>query len=85
MMGKSGWEQLRDLCLKIYKGDLKWGVKDDGLRAKANNWPRKDSNAYLQKKDRSSWIVFAFLRSLQGASRADTKKSFVRIIKDQKL
>ena len=78
-------DKLRDIWLKIYKGDLKWGVRDDRLRAKENNWPRKDSNAYLQKKDRSSWIAFAILRSIQTVSRANTKKSFVNIIKNAKI
>ena len=72
--------RLRDLWLRIYKGDLQWGVRDERLRAKEDNWPRKDSNAYLQKKDRNSWIAFAILKSLQVYSKAVAKENYVRII-----
>ena len=41
-------ENLRNLWVKIYKGDLKWGVRDERLRAKEKGWPRKAGNAYLQ-------------------------------------
>ena len=73
-------KRLRDLWLKMYKGDLQWGVRDDRFRAKEKNWPRKDSNAYLQKKDRNSWIAFAVLKSLQVVSRIAERTSYTNII-----
>ena len=75
-------KRLRDLWLRIYKGDLKWGVRDERFKAKENNWPRKDSNAYLQKKDRNSWIAFAILKSLQVFSKSTVKTNYINIIND---
>ena len=71
--GEAG-NQLRDLWVKIYKGDLKWGVRDERFRAKENNWPRKNENAYLRKKDRNSWIAFAILSSFKTIIRLKEKK-----------
>ena len=79
--GETG-TRLRELWLRIYKGDLQWGVRDERLKAKENNWPRKDSNAYLQKRDRNSWIAFAILKSLQVLSKAREKENYVKIVND---
>ena len=68
-------KHLRDIWVKIYRGDLQWGVRDMRLRAKENNWPRRDSNAYLQKKDRNSWISSSILKSLQTDSKVKEKKN----------
>ena len=75
-----GGNKLRDIWVKIYKGDLQWGVRDMRLRAKENNWPRKDSNAYLQKKDRNSWISSSILKSLQTDSKVKEKNNYVKSV-----
>ena len=62
------------MWVKIYEGDLKWGVRDERFRAKENNWQRKNENAYLRKKDRNSWIAFAILRSFKTIIRLKEKK-----------
>ena len=49
--GEKG-DNLRNLWVKVYKGDLKWGVRDERLIEKG--WP---SNAYLQNQDRNKWIA----------------------------
>ena len=54
-------ELLRKLWIKIYKGDLRWGIRDARLRAKENNWPRKDRND--KNKDRNSWIASSIRQS----------------------
>jgi hypothetical protein len=71
--------QLRDIWVKIYKGDLQWGVRDVRLRAKENNWPRRDSNAYMQMKDRNSWIASSILKSLQTDAKTKEKKTNVKV------
>ena len=77
--GKKG-EDLRNLWLKIYKGDLRWGVRDARLRAKEKNWPRKDSNAYLQNHDRNSWIASSIRKSLQTELKANEKKNYIKLM-----
>ena len=77
--GKSG-DQLRNLWCKVYKGDLKWGVRDVRLRAKAENWPRRDTNAYLQNHDRNSWISYSLLKSLQTSARLEEKRNYIKLV-----
>jgi regulatory protein YycI of two-component signal transduction system YycFG len=71
--GNNG-EELRKNWTKIYEGDLKWGVRDARLRAQEKNWPRRDSNAYLQQQDRNSWISFSLLKSFQTNAKISEKK-----------
>jgi hypothetical protein len=75
-----GGNKLRDIWVKIYKEDLQWGVRDMRLRAKENNWQRKDSNAYLQKKDRNSWIASSILKSLQTDSKVKEKNDYIKLM-----
>ena len=75
--GKSG-EDIRNLWCKVYKGDLKWGVRDVRLRAQVENWPRRDTNAYLQTQDRNSWISYSILKSLQTHARLREKKNLIK-------
>ena len=72
--GVSG-EEIRNIWVKIYRGDERWGVRDVRFRAKANNWPKKDSNACFQKKDRNSWIASCILKSLQAEAKLNEKKN----------
>ena len=46
--------ELKELWKQIYKGDLKWGIRDARLRAEAQNWPR---NQVTTRRDRNSWIA----------------------------
>ena len=73
-------QNLRDIWVKIYKGDLQWGVRDMRLRAREKNWPRRDSNAYMQKKDRNSWIASSLLKSLQTDSKVKEKNKYVKLM-----
>ena len=73
-------QRLRDIWVKIYRGDLQWGVRDIRLRAKENNWPRRDSNAYMQKKDRNSWIASSLLKSLQTDSKVKEKNKYIKLM-----
>ena len=73
-------QNLRDIWVKIYKGDLQWGVRDMRLRAREKNWPRRDSNAYMQKKDRNSWIASSLLKSLQTDFKVKEKSKYVKLM-----
>ena len=53
--------ELRDLWKTIYKGDLKWGIRDARWKAERNNWPR---NQVTTKRDRNSWISASIRHSL---------------------
>ena len=68
-------EDVRNLWVKVYKGDLRWGVRDVRLRAQSENWPRKDSNAYLQNNDRNSWIASSLRKSLQVEAKYEVKRN----------
>lgn len=48
-------EQLRALWIKIYKGDLKHGIRDKRKEAKNSNWPIR--KAQTIRRDRNSWIA----------------------------
>ena len=74
-------ENLRNLWVKIYKGDLKWGVRDERLRAKEKGWPRKAGNAYLQNQDRNSWIASSLRKSLQTEVKVNEKKNYLNLMK----
>ena len=48
-------EQLRALWIKIYKGDLKHGIRDKRKEAKNSNWPIRKAQSI--RRDRNSWIA----------------------------
>ena len=51
--------ELRKLWVKIYKGDLRWGVRDARRRALVQN------QAINTRPDRNSWIAFCLRKSLK--------------------
>ena len=51
--------ELRKLWVKIYKGDLRWGVRDTRRRALVQN------QAINTRPDRNSWIAFCLRKSLK--------------------
>ena len=53
-------DELREIWKSIYKGDLKWGVRDMRLLSKRNGWP---VNRIPKKKDRNSWIAESIRRA----------------------
>ena len=57
--GEHGRE-LRNLWVKIYKGDLEWGVRDARRKFKEKNLGHKRGN-----DDRNSWIVKCIRGSLK--------------------
>ena len=74
-------EELRNIWTNIYRGDLKWGVRDARNRAQEKNWPRREGNAYLQNNDRNSWIAYSLLKSFQVKARQKAKKSALELMK----
>ena len=60
-------EDLRTLWSDIYKGDLRWGIRDERRRAKEQGWPERDTSAHLQHHDRNSWIAYCLKKSLQSS------------------
>ena len=57
-------EQIREVWTKVYRGDLRFGVRDVRWKSKAKNWPRKNCT-FTRNRDRNSWIAGGLLRSLQ--------------------
>ena len=70
--GETG-DKLRDLWKKIYRGDLQFGIRDERLRAKENNWPVKKQNP--GRKDRNSWVAHALRMSCLAAQKFDDMDS----------
>ena len=60
-------KSLRRLWVRIYRGDLKHGVRDDRKRAKEQGWPLRKQNP--GRKDRSSWIANALRKSCLAAQK----------------
>ena len=77
--GQEG-NELRKLWVKIYKGDLRWGVRDARMKAKEKGWPRKDSNSYLQNQDRNSWIASSIRKSFLTEMKITEKKNFIKLL-----
>ena len=77
--GESG-ENIREVWKKVYRGDLKWGVRDVRWKSQSSNWPRRGTNA---NQDRNSWIASSLLKSFQGAARKLEIKEAVKLIKSQ--
>ena len=50
-------DNLRSLWEKIYKGDLKYGVRDMRFKAQEKGWPRQKSVDFLQGHDRNTFIA----------------------------
>jgi hypothetical protein len=80
--GQKG-EELRNTWINIYQGDERRGVRDVRLKSKANNWPRKDSNACFQKRDRNSWIASSILKSLMAEAKSKEKKNYAKLMKTE--
>ena len=53
-------DRLRKLWAEMYQGDLRWGIRDVRLRAKANNWPMIQ---LTRRRDRNSWIAACIRQS----------------------
>jgi hypothetical protein len=73
-------EEIRRLWIKVYQGDLRFGVRDARLKAKEKNWPRGDSSACSRSQDRNSWIAGSFLKSLQTEAKTIEKKAYIEHI-----
>ena len=58
--GESG-EKLRSLWIKIYRGDLQFGIREERNKAKQDNWPLRKQNT--GRKDRNSWIAHGLRKS----------------------
>ena len=53
--GENG-EKMRALWIKIYRGDLRYGIRDARIEAEGKGWPFKKPQP--MGKDRNSWILF---------------------------
>ena len=71
--GEKGTE-LRNLWVKLYKGDLKWGVRDVRMRAK------EKSSGKIQLPDRNSWISTSIRKSLTAERKRNIRKSSVNLV-----
>ena len=71
--GQQGTE-LRQLWIKIYQGDLKWGVRDARMRAKQKNWGKN------QLPDRNSWIVTSMKHSLLAERKRSAKQNQMKLV-----
>ena len=67
-------ESLRRLWVRVYQGDLMWGVRDIRLRAKEKQWPRKDISVN-QNQDRNSWVAMALRKSLSSNKTKEINKN----------
>ena len=65
--GETG-EKLRRLWLKMYKGDLRFGVRDKRREAKESNWPLRKQNP--GRRDRNSWIASALRKCCLAAKKS---------------
>ena len=70
--GTSG-EQIRKLWVKLYRGDLLYGIRDERKKAKECNWPVRKQNP--GRRDRNSWIAHALRKSCLAVQKFDDKKS----------
>ena len=64
--GEAG-EMLRNLWIKIYRGNLQFGIRDERNRAKQDNWPLRKQNT--GRKDRNSWIAHGLRKSCLAAQK----------------
>ena len=71
--GENGVE-LRNLWVKVYKGDLKWGVRDARLMSKVNNWGQNALH------DRNSWISTSLRSSLIAERKRSQKKAYMKLM-----
>ena len=71
--GQRGTE-LRNLWVKLYTGDLKWGVRDARMRAKQKNWGKN------QQPDRNSWIVTSIRNSLSAERKRSAKQNYMKLV-----
>ena len=63
-------QELRELWKEMYKGDLRWGVRDARFKAEEKNWPRKKET---NKKDRNSWIATSIRQSFMSEKKRSKK------------
>ena len=64
--GENG-DKLRKIWSKVYKGDLKHGIRDVRRQAKERNWPLRKQNP--GRKDRNSWIAHNLRKSCQAVQK----------------
>ena len=71
--GQDGVE-LRHLWIKVYKGDMKWGVRDARLMSKLKNWRQNSLH------DRNSWISTSLRNSLTAERKRIHKKAYMKLV-----
>ena len=71
--GQTGSE-LRNLWVKLYRGDLKWGIRDARMRAKQKNWKKN------QPRDRNSWIATSIRNALTAERKRTMKQNYAKLI-----
>ena len=71
--GQNGVE-LRKLWVKVYKGDMKWGVRDARMMSKLKNWGQNHLH------DRNSWISTSIRNSLTAERKRSDKKDYMKLM-----
>ena len=71
-------DNLRSLWKKIYKGDLKYGVRDMRFKAQEKGWPRQKSVDFLQGHDRNTFIAGTVFRALKLDVKNEERKSYIQ-------
>ena len=69
-------DRLRKLWAEMYQGDLRWGIRDVRLRAKANNWPMIQ---LTRRRDRNSWIAACIRQSHLTDMKKQEKKTGTKL------
>ena len=72
--GENG-NEVRKVWVRIYKGDLRWGVRDARLKSMERNWSR---NFHFQ--DRNSWIASSIRKSLVSEKKVSDSKKYLKLI-----
>ena len=65
--GENG-EELKRLWIKLYRGDLMHGIRDERWKAKKSNWPLRSHNP--GRRDRNSWIAYGLRKSCLTANKS---------------
>ena len=66
-------ESIRLVWASMYRGDLRFGVRELRRKAEEKNWPDQDHRVYTRGKDRNSWIAGALLNTLHTEKKNEQK------------
>ena len=64
---------MRGLWALMYRGDLRFGIRDMRWEAEQKGWPRINGNQYTKYKDRNSWISNTLRKSFYTQAKKKDK------------